>query len=125
MIEVERIALFEKDGKLATLRPQPKTILAAERVNVRAELTGGNKVVVDPAVAWAFGSTHGAGHHATLVSRYDGDLRGTCALAKHDDLDMIFEKRDVFGKVHLFFGLGAAGLAKRQQCSESDEGECA
>ena len=103
MLEVKRIALLEEDGKLATLRAKPKTVLAAEGVDVRPEFAGRDEVVVDPAVARGLVAAHGAGHHPPLVGRHDRHLRLPLPLAKRDNLDMFLEEGDVFWECHFFF----------------------
>ena len=105
MFEVKRITLFEENGELTALRPEPETILTAKGVDVQTGFAGRDKIVVDPAVAGATGGADGARHHPALIGRHDGHLRGVFPLAENDDVDVLFEKGNVFGECHFFFGM--------------------
>ena len=61
-------------------------------------------------MAGCFTADHGTGHDATLISRHDGNLWLPSPLAKRDDLDMFFEKGDVFGECH--FVVSGTGLGQ-------------
>ena len=98
MIQIERISRCEEQRKLASFWSEPEAIFTAEHVHVRLPLAGGNRRAADPSEARRGVAARGARHHASLVLRRDGNLRGSSGIGQQNDLCVLLKEVQIGAK---------------------------
>ena len=95
VLEVERIALREEDGVLASLGPEPESILAAEDVDVGLPLLPGDRSAVEPAEARSRCAPGGRGHDPALVLRHHRHAGFPRSVRELDHILVLLQKRQI------------------------------